>query len=168
MPLLMKLIAQYCMNNIEMILTATKNINKDFQYIGTYSVLAVVSEALEEFYMEDKHKEKIFVNKSEDIIFTGSKHIFKHVIFNLVKNTIRHAGNYSRMEIWANDDVLFFEDDGNGIKTENLKDIFSLDFSTGGVGIGLNFCQNAMKSMGGRIKCESEYGKYTKFIINFN
>ena len=164
----MKNIAQYCMNNIEMILTATKNINKDFQYIRTYSVLGVVSEALEEFYMEDRHKEKIFVNESEDIIFTGSKHIFKHVIFNLIKNTIAHAGNYSRVEIWANEGELFFRDDGNGIKRENIKYIFSLDFSTGGVGIGLNFCQNAMKSMGGEIKCESEYGKYTKFIISFN
>jgi signal transduction histidine kinase len=163
----MKNVAQYCMNNIEMILTATKNINKDFQDIRTYSVLEVVSEALEEFYMEERHKEKIFVNESEEMIFTGSKHIFKHVIFNLIKNTIAHAGNYSRVEIWANDGELFFRDDGNGIKRENIKDIFNLDFSTGGIGIGLNFCQNAMKSMEGKIKCESEYGKYTKFIISF-
>jgi len=43
-------------------------------------------------------------------------------------------------------------------------------FSTtrkGGSGMGLAFCKMVMQEYGGDITCESELGKYTRFILTF-
>ncbi|WPX97146.1 ATP-binding protein [Candidatus Bandiella euplotis] len=109
----------------------------------------------------------IHFNKEHDFDFKGSKHLFKHIIFNLIKNTFYHAGPGAKIYIWAQSNCLHFKDLGIGVKREDIGKIFDTDFTKGKFGIGLHFCKRVMEKMGGTIKCNSEYGEYTEFIMTF-
>lgn len=66
--------------------------------------------------------------------------------------------------------MICYFDDGKGIPKENLKYIFDPFFTTrkgtGGSGLGLNILYNiVVGSLKGKVKCESEVGMGTKFII---
>jgi signal transduction histidine kinase len=68
--------------------------------------------------------------------------------------------------------TLEVRDHGAGIPKENMSMIFEPFFTTGrgkgGTGLGLSIVQNLVISIfGGTIKCESEVGKGTAFIIDF-
>jgi len=64
---------------------------------------------------------------------------------------------------------ITFEDDGAGIRPENLKRIFDPGFTTKGVGVGtglgLSICYQIIQDHNGHIYAESEVGKGTKFTI---
>ena len=63
------------------------------------------------------------------------------------------------------------EDNGVGIKKENLKSLFQdfnrLDTSLNkkGTGLGLSICKSLIEKMGGRVDVESEFGKGSNFKI---
>lgn len=61
------------------------------------------------------------------------------------------------------------EDNGTGIPDEVKEKIFNPFFTTKptgeGTGLGLSICYDIVKSHGGEVKMESEFGKGTKFII---
>jgi len=65
---------------------------------------------------------------------------------------------------------VIIEDNGSGIP-ESIKDkIFELNYTTKrkgnfGLGIGLTICSQIIKRHNGYIEIESEYGKFTRFII---
>lgn len=66
--------------------------------------------------------------------------------------------------------LLRYQDDGKGMDKKTLAKIFDPFFTTkrgkGGTGLGLHIVYNiATKTLGGSIKCESEPGKGTTFII---
>jgi signal transduction histidine kinase len=66
--------------------------------------------------------------------------------------------------------VITYEDNGVGIKKENLSKIFEPFFTTnrnfGGNGLGLNLVYNIVTTqLHGTIICKSEPNKGTKFII---
>lgn len=65
--------------------------------------------------------------------------------------------------------VVGIEDNGTGIPDEVKEKIFNPFFTTKptgeGTGLGLSICYDIIKSHGGDIKVESEYGKGTKFNI---
>ena len=60
------------------------------------------------------------------------------------------------------------EDDGPGIKEEDLADIFSPFFTTknNGTGLGLAICYRIIKEHGGRIRVESSAGKGASFKVS--
>jgi len=105
------------------------------------------------------------------------------IILNLLTNASRYAypeGQGGTVEITLIskllDDRAHFtldvRDFGAGIPKENLPMIFEPFFTTGrgkgGTGLGLSIVQNLVISIfGGTIKCESEVGKGTAFIIDF-
>ena len=65
--------------------------------------------------------------------------------------------------------VLVFEDNGSGIDTKSIENIFNIYFTTksSGSGIGLYFCKKVMEKFGGCITCESEKNQYTRFKLYF-
>ena len=164
---LMKL-TNYCMKNVEIILTASKNVNTQYSDIKKYSVVKCIEIALEEFYLTEEQKNKIHFDNSVDFKFKGSRHLLKHVIFNLLKNTFAHAGREASIYIWIDKNKIHYRDTGSGIKKNELPRIFDADFSKGRFGIGLHFCKKAMERMNSKIKCVSKYGEYTEFIIFFS
>ena len=136
----------------------------------------IIRKAIEEYgYDNNSDKEKIKFDFQDNFIFKADKAAFIYVIFNLIKNSLYYSNNKKKFQITittkkAKDyNIVIVKDNGPGIKTEELEKIFESFYTSGkkgGTGLGLPFCKRAVESFFGNIKCESEFGKWTKFIIS--
>ena len=108
-------------------------------------------------------------------IVTNTRALYE-VVVNLILNAVLHAYNQQGGTIdihihrLTEGISLIVEDYGSGINDENLKHIFEPFFTTtrgaGGTGLGLNITYNTVRQkLNGNIRCESEIGVGTKFII---
>jgi signal transduction histidine kinase len=93
---------------------------------------------------------------------------------NLFQNAreMMPAGGRILVGARATDDYsvrVVVEDDGPGIKPENLERIFEPYFTTKerGTGLGLSIVKHNTELYGGRVQVESELGKGTRFILHF-
>lgn len=105
---------------------------------------------------------------------------FTNVLFNLMDNAVKYKAEDRALHLTVstrnagNHLVLSIEDNGIGIKREDLKKIFEKFYRvhTGnrhdvkGFGLGLAYVHNIIKALGGNIHAESDFGKGTKFIIS--
>ena len=119
------------------------------------------------------------LDAEDAIVFVDEMH-FTNVIFNLMDNAVKYKAEDRELNLTVtthneSDDklVITIADNGIGIKREDLKKIFEKFYRvhTGnrhdvkGFGLGLAYVHNVVKTLGGSIHAESEYGKGTKFII---
>ncbi|MBA8666558.1 hypothetical protein H1Q59_01450 [Holosporaceae bacterium 'Namur'] len=134
-----------------------------------YSIKECLEETIKDFMVSTESLGKVNINIENDIIFYGSKHYIKHVLYNLFSNALKHGGSNVEIDIWSEDHKLYFKDYGKGISKEDLPHIFERFYtkSSKGTGIGLSFCKMVMEEMGGALECRSELGKYTEFILKF-
>ena len=117
----------------------------------------------------------INIDIEKDFVFMGERQLFRHVIYNLLKNSIdslrikpsTEIKIYSQYNDYEN--ILIFEDTGVGIENSLIGKIFNNYFSTKnrGMGIGLFFCKQVIERFGGKIVCESEKNRYTRFKMFF-
>jgi signal transduction histidine kinase len=115
----------------------------------------------------------------DDFIFQGERLLMVHILFNLIKNAMRHIAKAKHGDITismlpgAVEHHLVFRDTGSGIAPEVLPHVFERFYSGAGddnilgSGIGLAFCRDVMQSFGGRITCRSEPGCWTEFELQF-
>ena len=119
--------------------------------------------------------------RSDDPIVNVDEMHFTNVIFNLLDNAIKYRREDVSPELIVSsfnpdDDhiTITIEDNGIGIKREDLKKIFEKFYrvSTGnrhdvkGFGLGLAYVHKMITLFDGTIKAESEVGKGSKFIIS--
>ena len=114
----------------------------------------------------------------DSAIYVDEVH-FTNAITNLMDNAVKYRKPDEPVDIhlrtWNEGDKLCFSiaDTGQGIKRENVKKIFEKFYRvhTGnvhdvkGFGLGLAYVKKIINLHDGEIKCESELGKGTKFII---
>lgn len=106
---------------------------------------------------------------------------FTNVIFNLLDNALKYMKPdtpphlfVSTLDSGHNLLEIRIRDNGIGIKREDLKRIFDKFYrvSTGnlhdvkGFGLGLAYVKKMVSLFGGSINVESEYGKWSEFIIH--
>ena len=112
---------------------------------GEYSIIKCVSDALDKYFMNEEQRKQVSIldkdNKKKDFTFIGSNTLLCHVIFNLLKNALKYAGDKAKIEIFIKNSKLHFKDDGYGIEEEVLTNLFQKYATTGGHGVGLNFCK---------------------------
>lgn len=131
-------------------------------------------------FASEKEQQLVVWNNNADFKFRGIELLMVHVIFNLMKNSIYHIAKAGKGEITIRSNstpqgnTLVFRDTGTGIPPEVLPHIFTRFYSwsseeNGGLGsgIGLAFCNSVMSSFGGSIKCESQLGEFTEFVLFF-
>jgi signal transduction histidine kinase len=131
-------------------------------------------------FSSDRERALIHWDARTDFRFHGSELLMVHVIFNLMKNALRHIALAGKGEIWIevnagiSDDSLLFRDTGPGIHPNVLPHIFtrfsawqSDGKSAETTGIGLAFCREVAQAFGGEISCRSILGEYTEFVLRF-
>lgn len=128
-------------------------------------------------FRSQAERERVHWRSGEDFVFRGSSLLMIHVIFNLLRNALYFIAEAGRGEviIWTDcegtDGALHILDTGTGIQPEVLPYIYNRFYSSRaadqGAGIGLAFCKMVMGSFGGSIHCDTEYGKYTEFMLTF-
>lgn len=108
---------------------------------------------------------------SKPITLEADAEQLKQVLINLIQNgldAIEEKGHVSLIWKEQNGSVLIrVEDNGNGIKPEDMNRIFDPFFTTKdeGTGMGLSICNRIITDHGGQIRVTSLPGKGTKFHI---
>ena len=116
---------------------------------------------------------------AEDAMVMVDEMHFANVIFNLLDNAVKYAREdvplalFIRTRIEGDKVEISIQDNGIGIKKEDLKKIFEKFYrvSTGnlhnvkGFGLGLAYVHKIVTDLKGTIRAESELGVGTKFII---
>ncbi|MDQ8202893.1 ATP-binding protein [Pelagicoccus sp. SDUM812003] len=107
----------------------------------------------------------------------------RQVVGNLLQNALKFtdqgevkvAVQSQLKSLGTSEFFISIEDEGIGIDPAHLQDIFkpfkqldsSLTRKAGGIGMGLAIVERLVKALGGKLECESERGKGTKFTIDF-
>ena len=132
---------------------------------------------------EDKNeRDLVHVNILDNFTFNGDETLFRHLIYNLMKNAIFFIRKAGKGEVFIDAiaakktdkdphpvNLLILKDTGPGIPAEHLQHLFKAFFSRSqnGTGVGLSLCKTIMNEFGGRIYCESVEGEFTKFVMEF-
>ena len=147
----------------------------DKQEFGLYELAESILQGFNTKLDEKKIDAK--VTGSEVTVFADRGRIGQ-VIANLVSNAIKYTDekgkitiNISKVEDNA---VMVVEDTGIGISTEEQTRVFERFYrtdksrtrKTGGAGIGLSISKAIVQSHNGTIRCESEPGVGSKFIVS--
>lgn len=123
---------------------------------------------------------KIWVDLKEKEVYFSKKNL-RSVFLNLLNNAIKYRSPDRDLSIWIKskkvEDIieLSFEDNGIGIKENKLDALFSKysrvhdkNVIEEGTGIGLYMVKKIIRTAGGRIQVESEYGHGTTFTVFIN
>ena len=155
-------------NHILTLIALQNNYTKNYNMIDeTFSITECLDDALNMF-SESLSKRGIKVikeyNANPKIRFI--KNNFMQIIINIIKNSIEsidmEKNNFGQNKEYflkiitekrRNYAIVKFKDNGNGIKPEILKKIFSFRFSTKerGSGFGLHYSANILNKAGGKI-----------------
>lgn len=167
---------------IDMLLYTVRGLGMESSELVTCSMSSCVDIALRRYpFASDKERALVRWDSQTDFSFTGSELLMVHVIFNLLKNALRHIaiarkGLISiRLEAGERENRLVFRDTGTGIPAEVLPHIFTRYYAwpkhgegvVETTGIGLSFCREIVHAYGGSIGCRSQLNEYTEFTIRF-
>lgn len=104
---------------------------------------------------------------------SGDSELLKQVFLNILLNAIQVTPEGGKIEVVMRIEegyaVVEVNDEGEGIRHENLERIFDPFFSTKekGTGLGLAIASKIMQAHGGTIKVESDAGKGSCFQLYF-
>lgn len=158
---------------IDMLLMNLRDNTVDKGQFGIYSAKDCIEQALDRYPFKRGEREKIILDMDNDFYFLGLDNLFIYVMFNLIKNALfsinsaLKGGISIQLKQGKGANEIFFRDGGEGIDKDNISHIFDGFFSTReeGAGVGLAFCRRTIKSFGGDICCDSEYGEFAEFTI---
>lgn len=120
---------------------------------------------------------KIELKGCEHVSIYSYPGAFSQIVTNLIINSLVHGFKNRKMgtitmscEVKEDRLIFIYEDDGNGIKDENIEKIFHPFFTTnreeGGSGLGLNIVYNIVThQLEGTIHCNSRENEGVAFII---
>lgn len=113
-----------------------------------------------------------FTSDLEESLLWLDTDMIEKVLVNLLSNAFKFVPENGRVGIHISkrkeDTILSIEDNGRGIRPENLPylfDRFYTEDGSSGTGIGLHLVKEYIRMHKGDISVESEPGKYTRFII---
>ena len=163
---------------IDMMLVNARTTGTKMQALQPCSISTCVDTALQRYPFSDEERALVSWVKGDDFVFRGVELLMVHVLFNLIKNSLRHIARVGKGEITIRIEAaglrrLIVRDSGGGIPPEILPHIFqrfytsSGDDSVLGAGIGLAFCRDVMESFGGAISCSTVYGEFSQFELTF-
>lgn len=169
-------ISRRSLSIIDIFLAKFGNFEKQLLPLKQCFMTECIQKAIDEYPFYPKTENKLIqLNSQGDFSCFGNEILLIHIFSNLIKNAlfqIQSSGKGS-VKIWCSSmdhfNVVHFFDDATGIRANELPKIFDKFYTSkaDGTGIGLAYCKQAMNAFGGRIICNSEYGKYTEFQLFF-
>jgi nitrogen fixation/metabolism regulation signal transduction histidine kinase len=101
-----------------------------------------------------------------DMVIQMDERMIEQVLINLLKNSIEATSGKEKPQVRivaetrAGNPLISVTDNGDGIREEDLENIFVPFYSTkqGGTGIGLSFSQHVMRLHHGQLKVNSKHG----------
>ncbi|MEZ5405332.1 MAG: response regulator [Verrucomicrobiia bacterium] len=149
----------------------------------TWIFVQDVFDAAIHFINPEIHRDniKVEVQVAKDWEILGNKNQLIHLMINLLQNAIDSMkekefkdGEVPTLCIQGgigSENSISIRDNGMGIKEENREKIFDPFFTTkdvgAGMGLGLSICYRIIHQHQGRVRVESEVGKFCEFIIEF-
>lgn len=125
-----------------------------------------------------KTKHHVELTGADGVEILSDPGAVSQIVTNLIMNSLIHAfepDSEGTMTIDIRTDAsegltIRYSDNGKGMPTEIVEQIFNPFFTTnrggGGTGLGMNIVYNLVtQSLGGTIRCESQVGAGTAFII---
>jgi signal transduction histidine kinase len=163
---------------IDMLLINVREYGNTHQPLVPCSISQCVDMALARYPFSEQERDLVTWHHDEDFSFLGVELLAVHVLFNLMKNALRHIAQADKGHITIHLETssvwnrLVFRDTGGGIPPEALAHIFMRFYSSSsnselGAGIGLAFCRDVMDTFGGTIHCNSTHGEYCEFVLTF-
>lgn len=165
---------------IDMLLVNVKLTGDISRELTDCSMAHCIATALQRYPFSEDERVLVSWNAQEDFVFKGVELLAVHVLFNLIKNALRHIGKARKGRIFIGlqtskkSNRLIFKDTGGGIPPEMLPHVFVRFYTSTdntdsvlGAGIGLAFCREVMQSFGGGIECNSVFGEFSEFILTF-
>lgn len=140
------------------------------------SILDDITTALQSYPFTDKEKKLINLDQNNAFNYFGDSTLTVHIIYNLLSNALNASKATSKGEITIGfsqtkkANQLIFTDTAKGIAKDFLPNIFDAFVTSEirkGAGLGLPYCKHVMKAYGGKIECNSQENKHTKFILSF-
>ncbi len=165
---------------IDMLLVNARQTRRETSDLIECSIRLCVETAIARYPLTEAEKSRISLALDADFRFLGNELLMVHILFNLIKNALRHIAKVGKGNITIRSyrsgagNRLVFRDTGMGIRQELLPHIFSRFYTSSddsdsilGGGIGLAFCRDAMTSFGGTIECRSTLNEFTEFDLYF-
>jgi len=125
----------------------------------------------------EESKAEIVINDRGCPTISFSRTNFKSILSNLLTNAIKYRDSERALKISircyseTEYSVLEVEDNGLGIKKENISKIFEMfrriHHHVEGSGIGLYIVKRIVDNSGGKIEVDSVEGKGTRFRVYF-
>jgi signal transduction histidine kinase len=151
--------------------------------LGTedYNEINLIIEEVLEIYDSSLTKRAIFVEKDygKESSLLCDKAQMIQLFSNFIKNSYEAIEEAERTDgkisiksyMHGSYLTIEIEDNGIGIRPESQERIFNFGYTTKkhmgiGTGFGLHSCKEIVEKYGGTLEYQSEFGKYTKFIIN--
>ncbi|WP_310118591.1 ATP-binding response regulator [Paraburkholderia terricola] len=137
------------------------------------SAAATTRKALDEYgFGDDNERRKVRLVVLEDFTFKVDETVYLFTLFNLIKNALHHIATHptATLTLTVDRQTVMVRDTGPGISPEIMPHLFEPFRTAGnsaGTGLGLAYCQRAMRAFGGSIGCRSEVGEFTEFTLRF-
>jgi two-component system CAI-1 autoinducer sensor kinase/phosphatase CqsS len=140
----------------------------------TYQRAGVTTrKALDEYgFDNDKERSKVKLHVLEDFTFKVDETVYLFTLFNLIKNALHHIATRpsATLTLTVDKHAVVVHDTGPGISPDIIPHLFEPFRTAGnsdGTGLGLAYCQRAMRAFGGTISCRSDSESFTEFTLQF-
>lgn len=159
---------------IEDILCLNKAERQPDQGLQTVDVAQITQEICRSLAKRAEQK-RIMLRVDGTLSLMAQEKAIWEILYNLLDNAIRYGkeGGYVNVRLSAHQIVV--EDDGIGISPEQLPHIFEQFYRANdareaeavGTGLGLSIVKTLVERYHGQIRAESEWGKGSRFVLDF-
>lgn len=116
-------------------------------------------------------------DNAQELMIMADQGLLTRALFNLLENAIKYSDHGTRISLKVRCDehwlICELADQGKGISADELPELFSQyrRFTSAqgidGIGLGLSMVKAVVDHHDGRIECQSEVGKGTRFTLQF-
>jgi len=147
--------------------------------IAEFNLADHISALINQMNSNLKKDQKIVLSyKGNPVVEFLDQNLIKHILMNLLSNAIKFSPENSSIQLSVShlntQLILSVKDEGLGIPEEDLEHLSERFFRASnvnaiqGTGLGLHIVSKYAELLNGTIKCKSQVGKGTEFIVTFD